>query len=290
MDPATAEPARPSHAPTSEDPQHTPQATRPTPPPRRRFARTAAAAKTAAATVLLLLAPLAGVAHADPPAALPASHPEADGRWQPAFDYDTDGCYPTPAIGPDGTLNEGLNNSGALNGNCRDASDLDNTNAYSRSRCDGDWCAYLYDLYFEKDQAVPGLDAFGHRHDIEHVVVWVRGGDSAEYVSVSAHGDYSTYPASDVQWEGTHPKIVYHKDGAGTHCFRIASTGDEPPENHYGTWQYPDLVGWDHFPEGIRDTLTSADFGSASLAISDGAFESNLQKAKPGDIAFDPHV
>ncbi|KID31022.1 necrosis inducing protein (NPP1) [Prauserella rugosa] len=266
-----------------------PRTGRRVPGSRRRLTRPVFALKTVTATALLLAAPMAGVAYAEPPAALPASHAEADGTWQPAFDYDTDGCYPTPAIGPDGTVAEGLNNSGALNGECRDQSDLDNTNSYSRSLCDGDWCAYLYDLYFEKDQAVPGLDAFGHRHDIEHVVVWVNG-DEAQYVSVSAHGDYSTYPASEVQWEGTHPKIVYHKDGASTHCFRIASTGDEPPENHYGTWQYPDLVSWDHFPDGIRDTLVAADFGSASLAISDGAFESNLEKAKPEDIPFDPHA
>ncbi|MBK1783434.1 NPP1 family protein [Prauserella cavernicola] len=242
------------------------------------------------ATALLLVVPLAGQAFAEPPGALPASHAEADGTWQPAFDYDKDGCYPTPAIGADGAIAEGLNNSGALDGNCRDQSDLDNTNSYSRAKCDDSgWCAYLYDLYFEKDQVVAGVDAFGHRHDIEHVVVWVNE-DEARYVSVSAHGDYSTYAASDVQWEGTHPKVVYHKDGGSTHAFRIASTGDEPPENHYGTWQYPDLVSWDNFPAGIRDALTSADYGKASLAIKDGAFESNLEKAKPSDIPFDPHA
>ncbi|WP_260189797.1 NPP1 family protein [Actinophytocola gossypii] len=238
------------------------------------------------AVALTVLVP--GVAHAEPPTALPASFAEADGRWQPAFDYDGDGCYPTPAIGQDGTLNPGLNNSGALNGNCHDQSDLDNTNSYSRSKCDAGWCAYLYDLYFEKDQAVPGIDCCGHRHDIEHVVVWVnQTSDTAEYVSVSAHGDYATYPRSEVGWEGTHAKVVYHKDGWSTHCFRIAGK-DEQPENHYGTWQYPDLVSWDHYPAGIRATLVAADFGSASLAIKDGAFEDNLRKAKPDAIPFDP--
>lgn len=228
-------------------------------------------------------------AFADPPAALPASHPAADGKWQPAMDYDTDGCYATPAIGPDGTVAEGLETSGALNGNCRDQSDLDNTNAYSRSKCDDSgWCAYLYDFYFEKDQVVPGIDWFGHRHDLEHIVVWVKD-DQAHYVSTSQHGDYTTDPSSEVAWEGTHPKIVYHKDGASTHCFRLAGH-DEAPENHYGTWQYPDLVGWNHFPAGIRDTLVNADFGSASLAISDGAFEDNLAKAEPDGIDFDPHA
>jgi len=236
---------------------------------------------------LVVLVP--GVAWADPPAALPASFAEADGKWQPAFDYDGDGCYPTPAIGPNGTLNPGLNNSGALNGNCHDQSDLDNTNSYSRSKCNNGWCGYLYDLYFEKDQAVPGIDCCGHRHDIEHVVVWVnQASDSAEYVSTSAHGNYSTHPRSQVGWEGTHAKVIYHKDGASTHCFRLASMAEQP-ENHYGTWQYPDLVSWDNFPGGIRDTLVNADFGSASLGIKNGAFEDNLNKAKPGGIPFNPY-
>ncbi|MFO7193676.1 MAG: NPP1 family protein, partial [Thermocrispum agreste] len=61
-----------------------------------------------AATAALLVAP-APAALADPPPALPANHTPDEGKWQPAFDYDKDGCYPTPAIGPDGTLNPGLN-------------------------------------------------------------------------------------------------------------------------------------------------------------------------------------
>ncbi|MGI5122681.1 NPP1 family protein [Marinactinospora thermotolerans] len=242
-------------------------------------------ARSLVVAALLVLVP-ASPAFAAPPPALPANAPEADRKWQPAFDYDTDGCYPTPAIGPDGTLNGGLNTSGALNGNCRDQSDLDNTNSYSRSRCDDSgWCAYMYALYFEKDQTLPGC--CGHRHDLEHVVVWVRDGQ-AHYVSASAHGDYHTRPASQVRWEGTHAKIVYHKDGASTHAFRFAAAHDDPPENHYGQWQYPDLVGWEGYPPGIRDRFTSADFGSATLDLKDGVFESALERARPAGIDFDP--
>ncbi len=240
---------------------------------------------TVAALTMVVAIPF--VAWAEPPAALPASATDADARFQPAFDYDEDGCYSTPAIGPDGTVAPGLKNSGALNGNCHDESDLDNTNSYARSKCNNGWCAHLYDLYFEKDQAVPGVDCCGHRHDIEHVVVWVNQ-DQVEFVSTSAHGDYSTKPASAVAFEGgTHAKIVYHKDGGGTHAFRLAS-GGEAPENHKKAWQYPALVSFDNFPQGIRDKLVGADFGSASLAIKDGAFASNLEEAKPEGIPFDP--
>ncbi|MGP4021249.1 NPP1 family protein [Saccharopolyspora sp. 5N708] len=236
---------------------------------------------------LLVLGMPPAAAFADPPKALPSSASEPDAKWQPAFDYDGDGCYPTPAIGSDGTVAPGLDLAGDVNGNCRDASDLDNTNSYARGKCNNGWCAYMYDLYFEKDQVVHGSGAFGgHRHDIEHVIVWVHN-DEAKYVSASAHGDYDTKPASEVAWEGSHAKIVYHKDEPGTHAFRFAS-GDEQPENHKGAWQYPTLVSWDSFPSGIRDKLTSADFGKASLGIKDGSFEGNLENAKPQDIPFDP--
>lgn len=75
------------------------------------------------------------VAFAAPPAALPSNAEAAEAAYQPAFDYDTDGCYPTPAIGPDGTINGGLKPTGSLSGDCHDASDLDNTNSYSRYKC-----------------------------------------------------------------------------------------------------------------------------------------------------------
>lgn len=242
----------------------------------------------AAATALLGLFVLPGMALADPPQALPSSAPADDAKWQPAIDFDTDGCYSTPAIGPDGTLNPGLDLGGDVNGNCHDASDLANTNTYSRSKCNNGWCAYMYSYYFEKDQALPG-GIGGHKHDWEDVVVWVQG-DQAKYLSVSQHGGYQT--GSTIQFEGTHPKAVYHKDGVTTHCFRFPKDGggDEPPENAEHTWQVKGLVGWDNYPAGIRDKLTAADFGDATLKIADSRFADALGKAKPADIPFDPNA
>lgn len=239
-----------------------------------------------AATTALVVGGAAVPAGAEPPQALPASAPDADRRWQPALDFDTDGCYATPAVGPDGSVNPGLNNSGALDGSCRDQSDLDNTNVYSRAACDNGWCAYLYGYYFEKDQAVAGWDCCGHRHDWEHIVVWVRDG-RAEHVSVSQHSGWEKRPASGVQWHGDHPKVVYHKDGVGTHCFRFASTGDEPPENHYGDWRVTGLVGWDDYPAGVRDALVDADFGGATFKLTDARFAAALDGAKPDGVQFD---
>jgi hypothetical protein len=167
---------------------------------------------------------------------LPANADGLEQTFQPAYDYDTDGCYSMPAIGPDGTVNGGLNPSGAVNGQCRDASDLDNTNGYARSKYNNGWCAIMYALYFEKDQAVVGSGLGGHRHDWEHVVVFVRN-NQAEYVSTSNHGSFTVHTRSQIRFGGTHPKLVYHKDGISTHCFRVVGANDEPPEDHEGTWQ-----------------------------------------------------
>lgn len=244
----------------------------------------------------------AGGAYAGPPPALRGGALETELKFQPAMDYDKDGCYPTPAIGPDGTINPGLKMGGALNGNCRDQSDLDNTNAYSRSKCNNGWCAYMYGFYFEKDQStVFGLASIGHRHDWEHVVVWVHDNDNIpEWVAVSQHGKYFWRNKKDIPFDGTHAKVVYHFDGgkAGgwSHVFRHAKSndGDEPPENHYGKWQYPTLVGWDYFPPGIRDKLVSFDFRDASLELRDkdeegeDVFVKKLALAQPSEVSFDP--
>ncbi|MFC7589544.1 NPP1 family protein [Nonomuraea antimicrobica] len=236
------------------------------------------------AFVIVLAVP--GIAYAAPPTALDGAAPSEDRTYQPAFDYDGDGCYPTPAIGRDGAIAPGLALGGAVNGQCRDLSDLDNTNSYSRSKCNNGWCAYIYGLYFEKDQTLPGC--CGHRHDWEHVVVWVQNG-TAQYVAASEHGAYNVRARSQLPWDGTHPKIIYHKDGLSTHAFRFANF-DEQPENHKGTWQFPPLVGWDSYPAGFRDRLTAHDFGSASFGLKDSSFGGELAKAKPAGIPFDPYA
>ncbi|MBU6536358.1 NPP1 family protein [Streptomyces sp. NPDC057245] len=239
------------------------------------------------ALALVLASP--ATAFAAPPPGLPGNADSLEQAYQPAYDYDTDGCYPTPAIGQDGTVNGGLNPTGDLNGNCRDAADLENTNGYARATCNNGWCAYMYGLYFEKDQALPGSSLGGHRHDWEHVVVWVADG-TVQYVATSAHGSFSVHERSAVRFDGTHPKIVYHKDGISTHCFRLATSGDEPPENHRGSWQYPTLVGWNGYPAGLREKLSTHDFGSANFGLKDGSFASHLAAAKPSGIPFDPNA
>ena len=253
---------------------------------KRHTAQFGVAATVAALLIVLPAAP----ALADPPHNLPQKAGATDLSFSPAYDYDTDGCYPTAAIGPTGTLNGGLNPTGAVNGGCRDQADLDNSQTYSRSKCNNGWCAVVYASYFEKDQALANSSIGGHRHEWEHVVSWVdQSTNRVEYVSTTQHSGSVTYARSQVVFDGAHPKVVYHKDGLSTHFFRLANTGDEPPENHYHTWRYPPLVGWDGWPSSsLRTTLMSANFGDASIKISDGTFESLLTAAKPAAIPFNP--
>lgn len=120
-------------------------------------------------------------------------------------------------------------------------------------------------------------------------MVWVQDNE-AKYVATSAHGNFNIYNRDQIRWDGTHPKVVYHKDGVSTHCFRPANSNDEPPENHHQTWQYPALVGWNGYPAGLRDKLSQVDFGSATLGLKDSTFASHLAKAKPSEIPFDPNA
>ncbi|RYC62648.1 hypothetical protein CHU98_g3550 [Xylaria longipes] len=222
----------------------------------------------------------------DPPQALPQKATADDLKFQPAMDFDTDGCYNTPAIGPDGTINPGLDykNTG-LSSDCHDLSDLQNNNVYSRARCNNGWCAYVYDYYFEKDVVLPYLPIdVGHRNDWEHIVVWAQGGE-AKYVAASAHGDYEIKAAADVRWEGTHPKMVYHKDGVGSHAFRFGNEDDDNIENDTGAWFYGALVSWNGFPStALRDKLVAYDFGSANFALKDASFAGNLDTARDNFI------
>ncbi|KAH9892381.1 NPP1-domain-containing protein [Xylariomycetidae sp. FL2044] len=239
----------------------------------------------------------------DPPTALPEKATANDKKFQPAMDFDTDGCYNTPAIDAGGSVAQGLeHNNVGLAEDCRDPSDLANNNVYARARCNHGWCAYVYDYYFEKDVSLANfpLDP-GHRNDWEHIVVFAQQqqdggvGEEARYVSASAHGEYDTRDAADVRWEdGTHPKMVYHKDGLSTHAFRFANEDDDAIENATGAWFLGALVSWNGFPTAtpaLRDTLSAYDFGSANFALKDASFAGQLASAKGDRIPeFDVNV
>lgn len=209
----------------------------------------------------------------------------------PVIDWDTDGCYPAAGISRDGIQNPGLKTTGSITGDCRHEEFLDTSNTLHRYACidaGGDqYCAHLYDSYYEKDQVVNGSGAFGgHRHDWESIAIWTLNGDIT-HGAVSAHGDMDTDPKSELPMEDDHMKAVYHKDGGGTHAFRFAKLPEEEAENSYGTFVTPTVASWYELTgDGIsnremRDKLNSFDYDNASIKVKDSRFLNYINEWRP---------
>jgi hypothetical protein len=234
-----------------------------------------------------------GVQAAFVPDTIPQRAPQADLRYQPALDFDTNGCYNVAVVGINAERAEGLPTRGIWppQKDCREAWMLNKQNVYSRQRCNNGVCVHMYAYYFQKDTSGTSfIDAGGHTHDWEHVAVWSSKSDgSILAVSASAHGKYSVRAANQVRYDALgKPMIVYHKDGIGTHAFRFAENGDSVAENHWGAWIRAPLIGYHGWPSAwLRDTMYTWDFGSASLALTNEHFPSEISRAKPSWISFD---
>jgi hypothetical protein len=221
---------------------------------------------------------------------LPANATEFQRSYQPFFDYDGDGCLPVAAIDSSGRLNGGLDDSGPVTGQCR-SNHLGRANTYSRSKCNNGWCAISYALYFEKDMSCDGCTPTSHRHDWEGVVMWVPQDRSTPgYVSVSRHGQYETKSWNDVpNKSGVRVRAVYHKDGVSTHVMRFAGSGEQPEAWGNGGWDEPALLSWTNLRGDLRDTLNNASWGDANFPLRDARFPTELSRAKPSGIPFDPN-
>ncbi|KAK2786467.1 hypothetical protein FQN53_006623 [Emmonsiellopsis sp. PD_33] len=210
----------------------------------------------------LILLAAASIAHANPlhhkrdiVSPLPQNANAAELKYQPWLDFDTDSCYNTAAVDAGGNMNPGLEkDSGSMTDYCRELDRLQNANVYSRQRCNNGICAIMYEYYFEKDFI--RSKAAGHKHEWENVVVFYDGSGAVKKVAPSCHGNYNGASMDEFRLEDTHPKIIYHKDGASTHCFRLAREKDEEIENGTGNWVVNALVGWDGWPSTeLRDAL-----------------------------------
>ena len=215
---------------------------------------------------------------------------------EPVFDFDGDGCLPSFGFDENGEQSGGLAPSGSLTGGCRDENFLLSSHTLHRYACievDGtEYCGHFYALYFLKDQ-ITRLGG-GHRHDWEYAAVWTRDGQ-VTHGSASAHGDLDTRKASELEFEGSHLKIVYHKEGLLTHALRFAEA-DEIAENPYGKFVTPPIVSWYELNveglsrEEMRGRLNSFDYGKASIPNKDSNFLANLNEFKPSDYPeFDSH-
>ncbi|KAL8334448.1 hypothetical protein RB598_008954 [Gaeumannomyces tritici] len=226
--------------------------------------------------------------------ALPVRALAIEHKFQPVLDFDKDGCYYTSAIDPNGNRNPGLGPGqgvppNCLRSTCRDPNRLQNSNVYSRARCNNGWCAIMYEYYFEKDQVVCGSFVGGHRHDWENIVVFVRD-NQVKRVAPSCHAEYKKATNSP-RLEGQSAKVVYHKDGARTHCFRWATAADDKIENYTGKWFQGKLVGWLGWPSvGLRDKAMKP-YDGPNAKLPDGLFKEYLGRAAGDQVpGFKPDV
>ncbi|WP_246561314.1 NPP1 family protein [Streptomyces roseirectus] len=235
-----------------------------------------------AGSVLALTAGLAGSADAAILTPLPWNADTFQQKYMPLFDYDTDSCFPAAAVDANGNLNGGLKPTGPITGDCRD-NHLGRANTYSQGWCKNGWCAYVYALYFEKDQTLNGADAFGHRNDWESVVVFQKQGqERPAFLAASRHGGYSTHPINEVPMNGNRVEIVYHKDGASTHAFRFAKWGERPEAWGNGGWDEPALVTMERMADAPRNALWNSQWGRANFPLT-GNLQSNINKAREAD-------
>jgi hypothetical protein len=213
------------------------------------------------------------------------------------FDFDTDSCYPSLAVSAKGEMNGGLKPTGDVVGECREKEQLENSNTYYRKASitkDGvEYSVHMYALYFKKDQwaSVSPIGA-GHRHEWEFALVWAKNGEIT-HASTSAHGKVSTEEKAKLNFDdgkGNSVKVVYHKDGVGTHCFRFAKEdekGDDKAENELKHWITPTLVDWDTMKsdavsnDELRKKFNEHNFGDANCSFNDNNFPNEIAKNPP---------
>jgi len=105
-----------------------------------------------------------------------------------------------------------------------------------------------------------------------------------ERVSVSCHKSWHSRGRNDVKWEGDHPRIVYHKDGPSTHCFRYAETPDvsSPAENHLGIWVRGALVDYAALKDVHRNAIEDSRYwNAASWAFSNTRWRDTFEIVVP---------
>lgn len=228
---------------------------------------------------------------------LPESASEEARKIAVAFDFDTDSCYPSPAVSSDGKMDGGLKATGDMTGECREKEQLDNSNTYYRKasikKDEVEYSVHMYALYFKKDQWAPVSPVgAGHRHDWEFALVWTKNGDLT-HASCSGHGGVSTVEKAKLNFDDGKEKtvkVVYHKDDVKTHCFRFADgseKGDENAENDKKRWLTPTIVDWHTMKsdkisnDQLRKQFNEYKYGEANCSFNEANFLNEISKNPP---------
>ena len=192
-------------------------------------------------------------------------------RFLPRLEIDS-GCRPYTAVDKDGNYNAGLQDSGSESGNC---TAQDKQQVYTRSKqVNADTYAIMYAYYFPKDNGYL-IPSIGHRHDWEHVVVFITNlNESNEELvgaAYSAHGGVSSTRSPSKTGDQIYIAYGYH--GSFTHSFEEGSDGAN--NKHI-------LISWDNLPSESKTTLNNQSFGSAVVPFKDTSdrFNSLIEQAR----------
>ncbi|RAL62499.1 hypothetical protein DID88_005064 [Monilinia fructigena] len=178
------------------------------------------------------------------------------------------GCQPYSAVDGNGNTSGGLQDTGNVSAGCRD---MTKGQTYVRGGWHGNRYGIMYAWYFPKDQPAAGNVVGGHRHDWEHVVVWINNPTVANPVlfgaAASGHGSMkkNTNPPKSTQ----RVLVNYFASFPKNHELGWASTvGRDMP-----------MMWYDFLPPVSKDALRDTSFGSAVCPFIDKNFAPNLAKA-----------
>ncbi|SPO03309.1 related to NPP1 domain protein [Cephalotrichum gorgonifer] len=174
------------------------------------------------------------------------------------------GCVPFPAVEADGDTSGGLSPTGSPSGGCSPSTGQ----VYARAAQHGSAYAIMYSWYMPKDSPSSGL---GHRHEWEHIVVWLSGPDTSATVlgvAVSQHGGHEKSTAPPMS--GNTPLVGYTSVWPVNHqmIFTDEVGGTQP------------LIAWESLTEAARTALTNTDFGDANVPFKDSNFANELDDAQ----------
>ncbi|ETP37239.1 hypothetical protein F442_14938 [Phytophthora nicotianae P10297] len=182
----------------------------------------------------------------------------------------SNGCHPYPAVDANGNTSGGLKPTGSSSAGCKGSGY--GSQVYGRVATYNGVYAIMYSWYFPKDSPVTGL---GHRHDWEHVVVWVDDikldSPSIIAVSPSAHSGYNIYyPPESNTIDGYSAKVDYSSSWVVIN-HALDSTTD--------AGETQDLIMWDQLTDAARTALENTDFGDANVPMKDGNFLTKVGNA-----------
>ncbi|KAG6951573.1 hypothetical protein JG688_00013679 [Phytophthora aleatoria] len=144
---------------------------------------------------------------------------------------------------------------------------------YDRSTWFNGLWAIMYSWYFPKDSPSSRL---GHRHDWEHIVVFIDNPKVPEpkilSCSPSWHSGYNKYapcPADVI--DGSSVKVKYEHSWPLNHALDITKDA--------GTFQ--DLIMWGQMSDLARRALNDTKFGKANTPMNDWNFLGKVEKSWP---------